>query len=305
MPTIQELKLIEHNINEITTSCNIGKLLDDYKNLFHGIWKIKTKPCELVLKKNYETAITPCRKVPYQLLPLLEDELKTMVNDGIISKITEPTEFVNPIVVVRKPMARICLDPAVLNKAIVRELQHLPKFEELTSELSGMKYFTTIEEHDKILQLVLKTASDYGIKFNNDKSKFRVTKIKYVGHTLSSNGSFPDNDKIEAITQIPELTCAKELLRFLDMVTYVSKFIPNLSNVTFNLRQLSKKRAEWTWTDQHQSEFNHPIALLSNDPVLQYYNPKLPITLSVNSSKHGLGAVIIQNEAPIAYASKS
>ena len=40
-------------------------------------------------------------------------------------------------------------------------------------------------------------------------------------------------------------------------------------------------------------------------PVLRYYDPKLKSTLQCNASKSGLGAVILQNEQPVAYISRS
>lgn len=45
--------------------------------------------------------------------------------------------------------------------------------------------------------------------------------------------------------------------------------------------------------------------ILTEHPVLQYYDEKQPIVLSVDSSKDGMGAVLLQNNAPIEYASKS
>jgi hypothetical protein len=45
--------------------------------------------------------------------------------------------------------------------------------------------------------------------------------------------------------------------------------------------------------------------MLSSEPVLQYYDCKLPLILSVDASKDGLGAVLLQNNLSIIYASKS
>ena len=45
--------------------------------------------------------------------------------------------------------------------------------------------------------------------------------------------------------------------------------------------------------------------LAAKAPVLGYYNPGKPVTLSVDASSKGLGAVLIQDEKPIAYASRA
>ena len=39
--------------------------------------------------------------------------------------------------------------------------------------------------------------------------------------------------------------------------------------------------------------------------VLKYYDPKLPVELQVDACKSGLGAVLVQDGSPIAYASRS
>lgn len=59
------------------------------------------------------------------------------------------------------------------------------------------------------------------------------------------------------------------------------------------------------WSHVHEKEFVNLKELLMQSPVLQYFNDKKPLILSVDSSKDGLGAVILQDGAPVAYASKS
>ncbi len=43
--------------------------------------------------------------------------------------------------------------------------------------------------------------------------------------------------------------------------------------------------------------------LLTKAPVLAYYDPNKPATLSVDASQSGLGATLLQNKQPVAYAS--
>lgn len=186
-------------------------------------------------------------------------------------------------------------------------------FLEIFNGISGLKiyiddliiYAKTKAEHDKILEAVLNRALEKGVRFNKTKCTFGVNAIKYIGHIISSEGIKIDDTKVEAIQKIPTPQNQKELLRFLGMATYVAKFIPNLSQLTCNLRQIIRKSVLWQWTDIHQKEFEKIKSLLSTCPVLQFFNEKEPITLSVDSSKDGMGAVILQNGAPISYASKS
>jgi len=45
--------------------------------------------------------------------------------------------------------------------------------------------------------------------------------------------------------------------------------------------------------------------LNSSAPVLKFFDPKEPVTLSVDASSKGVGAVLLQNDRPVAYASKA
>jgi hypothetical protein len=44
--------------------------------------------------------------------------------------------------------------------------------------------------------------------------------------------------------------------------------------------------------------------MATSAPVLSYYDPKKPVTLSVDASSKGLGAVLYQEEKPVASASR-
>lgn len=75
--SLQDLGLVKrNNINEIKT---VESLIEKEKDLFEGTGKIKIKPCELKLKENYDAKVIFCRRVPFQLIKKLENELKRMV----------------------------------------------------------------------------------------------------------------------------------------------------------------------------------------------------------------------------------
>ncbi|UYV78046.1 K02A2.6-like [Cordylochernes scorpioides] len=79
----------------------------------------------------------------------------------------------------------------------------------------------------------------------------------------------------------------------------------NLADKTVLLRQLLKKNTLWTWNEAIEKEFIELKNLVSNPPVLGLFDPHRKVTLSVDASQHGLGAVLMQEGRPIAFASAS
>ena len=83
--------------------------------------------------------VHPVRKIALALIPKLDKELDSMLADGIIVPVEEPTDWVNSLVVREKPNGslRVCLDPRDLNKAIKREHYPVPTVEIVTTKLHG------------------------------------------------------------------------------------------------------------------------------------------------------------------------
>ena len=126
-----------------------------------------------------------------------------------------------------------------------------------------------------------------------------------MGHVLSADGVEPDPLKVEAINAMPPPGDREELQRFLGVVKYLSKFIPNMSQKSAPLRQLLQKGVEWSWGQAENKAFESLKTAISSTPVLKLFNPKEPVSLSVDASSKGLGAVILQNNQPVTYASKA
>ena len=79
------------------------------------------------------------------------------------------------------------------------------------------------------------------------------------------------------------------------MITYLGKFIPNLSVYTEPLRKLLEKDVIWSFDQPQYEAIKNLKALITTIPVLRYYDPKLPTQVSCDASITGLGAVLEQN----------
>jgi hypothetical protein len=143
------------------------------------------------------------------------------------------------------------------------------------------------------------------LRLNKKKCKIRVEEVPYIGHTLTSKGLKPDDEKVKAILQMPEPATKQDLQRFMGLIQYLSKFIPKLSEKAAPLRALMKKNATWSWNRGHQVAFQELKEECSKQPTLRYYDVSKPVRISADNSKSGLGAVCLQEGQPVAYASRA
>ena len=96
----------------------------------------------------------------------------------------------------------------------------------------------------------------------------------------------------------------KGVQRLLGMTNYLSKFIPNYNEKTTLLRELLHKDVEFCWL-QHQEAFEALKSELIKPTRLQYYDVNKPVVLTCDVSQSGLGAAMIQEEKPVAHASRA
>ena len=61
----------------------------------------------------------------------------------------------------------------------------------------------------------------------------------------------------------------------------------------------------WNWDSNTEKAFQDLKLALSKAPILKYYDVSKPVTISVDASQNGLGAVLLQDELPVAYASRA
>lgn len=163
----------------------------------------------------------------------------------------------------------------------------------------------TEDQLKNLTRTVLYRIQEAGFKLNPQKCIFGASRVKFLGHIFSDTGLHPDPSKIEGILALNTPSSVQELQRFLGSVTYLGKFIENLSALTEPLRQLLKKDVTWSWQAEHTEAFEKLKTIITSSPVLQYYDVSKPVVLSVDSSSKAMGAVLMQEGKPVAYATKA
>ena len=134
---------------------------------------------------------------------------------------------------------------------------------------------------------------------NPDKVKLDCPEVPFFRNVLSKDGLSPDTRKIELIEQWPMPMNRMELQSFLGTVNYLSRFLAFLSDLHTLLQALLKKGTKFVWTMVHQHAFNQIKLHVSNDVKLQFYDTNKPLYIEVDTSKKGIGAVMLQCDSKI------
>lgn len=160
-------------------------------------------------------------------------------------------------------------------------------------------------EHDQVLTKVLERAKKFNVRFNKNKFQYKLPEVKYFGHIFSKSGMKIDPERVKAINNIKSPKNKKDLQSFLGMVNYLRKFVPHLAQIASPLQMLLKNNIDWLWTEIHENVFNTIKKYISAAPILQNFDPKLPIVIQSDASKDGLGCCLLQNGKPVSFASRS
>ena len=161
-------------------------------------------------------------------------------------------------------------------------------------------------DHDKNLSGLMERWREKGLKLNPDKIQLQLKEVSYMGHRITSNGLKIDPEKTKAIRDMPVPTDKLGVQRLLGMVNYVQKFAPKLAEITTTLRDLIKKGNEFIWEEHvHGKALDEIRQILSEPPVLRFFDPNVMPVLQCDASMNGLGACLLQNHQPVAYASRS
>lgn len=162
-----------------------------------------------------------------------------------------------------------------------------------------------IRDHDMKLEKLLERCRQIGIRLNKEKMKLRQKQVAFVGHLLTNEGLKTDPEKVVAINNMPEPTDVLGVQRLCGMVNYLAAYLPKLADVLEPIRKLTHKDVDWNWSEEQAHAFQAIKEMVTNTPVLKYYDQDKPLTVQCDASQKGLGAALLQDGQPVAYASRA
>ncbi|GJX25285.1 putative reverse transcriptase domain-containing protein [Tanacetum coccineum] len=165
-------------------------------------------------------------------------------------------------------------------------------------------YSKNKKEHEEHLKAILELLKKEELYAKFSKCEFWIPKVQFLGHMIDSQGIHVDPAKIESIKDWASPKTPTEIRQFLGLVGYFWRFIKGFSKVAKPMTKLMQKKVAFEWGDKQEATFQTLKNKLCSAPILALPQGAENFIVYCDASHKGLGAVLMQNEKVIAYASR-
>ena len=165
------------------------------------------------------------------------------------------------------------------------------------------------KDHNENLQAVFQRIEDHNLTLRKEKCEFGKTSMTFHGHMFTAEGLKPSPDKIRAVQECTPPRTREELISFLQMLAYLSRYISNFSSRCEPLRRLTRNSAKFEWKNEQKTAFDDLKQAITSAPVLIPYYPERDTLIICDGSPTGLGGALFQKTQhgyqPVHYVSRT
>ncbi|GJW86912.1 putative reverse transcriptase domain-containing protein [Tanacetum coccineum] len=165
-------------------------------------------------------------------------------------------------------------------------------------------YSCNEEEHANHLRIMLELLKKEKLYAKFSKCDFWINVVQFLGHVIDSQGLHVDPAKIEAVKNWEPPTTPTEVRQFLGLAGYYRRFIKDFSKIAKSLTELTQKNRKYIWGEKQESAFQLLKQKLCEALILSLPEGNNDFVIFCDASHQGLGAVLMQREKVIAYASR-
>jgi hypothetical protein len=165
-------------------------------------------------------------------------------------------------------------------------------------------FSSTEEEHEDHLRLVLEKLKAHQLNAKFSKCEFWITEVAFLGHIISTGGVSVDPGKVKDVLNWMPPTNVLEIRSFLGLVGYYRHFIQDFSKIAKPMTRLLEKGRDFKWTPEWQPSFEELKIRLTSAPVLILPDVSKTFDIYCDTSRQGLGCVLMQEGRVVSYTSR-
>jgi len=137
-----------HESSASSSGLTLNDIVTRYSDLFDGTVGCMATEIHLELNPKVPEVQMPLRRLPVALRDQVKAELDQTVANKVITPLTEPTVWVNALLVVQKPEGQdvhICIDPKFLNQALQRSTFYMQCIDDILPQLGNVKVLLCVD----------------------------------------------------------------------------------------------------------------------------------------------------------------
>ncbi|GJS25942.1 putative reverse transcriptase domain-containing protein [Tanacetum coccineum] len=165
-------------------------------------------------------------------------------------------------------------------------------------------YSKSKKEHEEHLRQILKLLKKEELYAKFSKCEFWISRVQFLGHVIDCRGIHVDPAKIESIKDWASPKTPTEIRQFLGLAGYYRRFIKGFSKIAKTMTKLTQKGVKFDWGNKQEAAFQLLKQKLCSAPILALPEGSEDFIAYCDASKKGLGAVLMQREKVISYASR-
>jgi len=150
----------------------------------------------------------------------------------------------------------------------------------------------TFDQHLERLQKVFDRLVQAGLKLKPSKCALFQKKVKFLGSIVSSEGTEPDPEKVQAVAEWPTPQTLTEVRAFVALARYYRRHIQSFAEMARPLHELTKKNVRFFWGDAQEGAFQQLKQALTSALVLAMPLDEGQYVLDTDASDNSMGCVL-------------
>nr|GEY25555.1 putative reverse transcriptase domain-containing protein [Tanacetum cinerariifolium] len=240
--------------------------------------------------------VAPVARAPYRLAPAemkeLAEQLQELSDKGFIRH--SSSHWGAPVLFVKKKDGsfHMCIDYRKLNKLTVKNHYPLPRIDDLFNQLQGSSVYSKIDLQSCYHQLRVREE-------DIPKTAFRTRYGHYEFQVMPFGLINAPTVFMDLMNRSPT-----EIRQFLGLADYYHRFIEGFSKIAKSMTKLTQKNVKFDCGEKEEAAFQLIKQKLCSAPILALPKGSENFIVYCDASHKVLGAVLMQDEKVIAYASR-